>query len=296
MREYLVDFFTDFGYEDGDARVLLSAYDTIMAHGEAGDLLGEALAAYSADYNLNYEVEIYNKAKEITRLTALHAYTVELLVFICLTKRLKEIYIEQGIDMQIYRDSVLDLKWKLDECKAVKGVCGSFVAPWFVGLFNMTRFALGRLQFEIVTLWFDYEGLGIKIEKDKTRVISVHIPRTGTPMDKESCDRSYAMARSFFRERCGGEEYPFACYSWLLYPANREILSPKSNTYRFMDEYVIIRSDDNNGEDLWRLFDTDEKDPDKLPANTSMRRAYAEYLKNGGRVGEGMGIRKFELG
>ena len=295
MREYLVRFFREFGYDESDAQVLLSTYDAVAANGEANKLLREALAAYEADYNLNYEIEVYNKAKEITRITGLHAYTVELLVFICMTKHLKALYIEQGIDMQIYRDSVLDLKWKLEECKAVKGVCGSFVAPWFVGFFNLTRFALGRLQFELVTLWFDYEGHGVKIEKDKTRVISVHIPRTNTPIDKESCDKAYAQARTFFKDRFGAD-CPFACYSWLLYPVNKEILAPESNTYRFMAEYEVIKSDDNNGEDLWRLFDTEEKDPDKLPTDTSMRRRYVEHLKNGGKVGCGLGIRKAELG
>jgi len=295
MREYLVEFFREFGYNESDAQVLLSTYDAVAANGEANKLLREALAAYEADYNLNYEIEVYNKAKEITRITGLHAYTVELLVFICMTKQLKALYIEQGIDMQIYRDSVLDLKWKLEECKAVKGVCGSFVAPWFVGFFNLTRFALGRLQFELVTLWFDYEGHGVKIEKDKTRVISVHIPRTNTPIDKESCDKAYAQARTFFKDRFGAD-CPFACYSWLLYPVNKEILAPESNTYRFMAEYEVIKSDDNNGEDLWRLFDTEEKDPDKLPTDTSMRRRYVEPLKKGGKVGCGLGIRKAELG
>ena len=296
MKEYLVDFFKEFGYEESDAQALLSTYDAVAANGEANKLLREVLAAYEADYNLNYEIEVYNKAKEITMITGLHAYTVELLVFICMTKRLRALYIEQGIDMQIYRDSVLDLKWKLEECKIVKGICGSFVSPWFVGFFNLTRFALGRLQFELVTLWFDYEGHGLKIEKNKSRVISVHIPRTGTPIDKASCDASYAQARSFFKDRCGGEEYPFACYSWMLYPANKEILAPESNTYRFMDEYEVISSEDNNGEDLWRLFDTEEKDPDKLPVDTSMRRRYVRHLKNGGKVGCGLGIRKAELG
>ena len=77
---------------------------------------------------------------------------------------------------------------------------------------------------------------------------------------------------------------------------NKEILAPESNTYRFMAEYEVIKSDDNNGEDLWRLFDTEEKDPDKLPTDTSMRRRYVEHLKKGGKVGCGLGIRKAELG
>jgi hypothetical protein len=178
---------------------------------------------------------------------------------------------------------------KLEERKAVKGICGSFVAWWFPGFFSMTRYALGRLQFEIVKFERNYDKNGVKLTPD-SRVINVHIPRTGTPMDKESCDKAYAQAREFFKDEVG-ENCPFICYSWLLYPENKNILSPKSNTYRFMSEYDVIESVNNNGDDLWRLFDTDEKDPNKLPTDSSFRRAYVEHLKNGGKVGEGLGVK-----
>ncbi len=295
MREYLIKFFEEFEYAESDAEALLAAYDAINANDDAARIFANAISEYDKAEGRDYQNVIIGGARRAAELCGVHVYTAELLVFICLSRRLRERYAERGIDPQIYHDSMLDLKWKLWECKAVKGICGSFVSPWFVGFFELNIFALGRLQFEIVTLWFDYEGNGIKFEKDKSRVINVHIPRTCTPIDKASCDDSYARARSFFRERYG-EDYPFVCYSWMLYPANREILSPDSNTYRFMDEYVIIQSHENNGEDLWRLFDTDEKDPDKLPTDTSMRRRYAMYLKNGGKVGCGLGIRKAELG
>jgi hypothetical protein len=45
----------------------------------------------------------------------------------------------------------------------------------------------------------------------------------------------------------------------------------------------------DNGE-LWRLFDTDEKNPDRLPTNTSLQKAYVKHLKNGGKTGLGLGI------
>ncbi|MBQ9132666.1 MAG: acyltransferase, partial [Clostridia bacterium] len=79
--------------------------------------------------------------------------------------------------------------------------------------------------------------------------------------------------------------------SWLLYPQNRQILSPKSNVYRFMERFDVFESKISpEGKDLWRLFDTDEKHPDRLPTDTSMRRAYVEHLKRGGLMGQGKGI------
>ena len=67
--------------------------------------------------------------------------------------------------------------------------------------------------------------------------------------------------------------------------------STSTNTYRFLSEYDVIDWGENQGQDLWRLFDTDETDPDKLPANGSLRRCYIAHLKNGGSVGWGYGVR-----
>lgn len=290
MRSYLNQFFKDFDYEEKDAQHLLVTYDAITANKEATSLLQEILSAYSANVSLDYTEKVLSKAKKIADITTLHPFTVDVLVFICMTKHLKSMYLKSGIDLQIYRDTVLDLKWKLEECKIVKGICGSFVAAWFSGFFNMTRFALGRLQFELTTIGFDYEKNGIRLEKDKSVVINVHIPRTGTPLDKESCDRAYEQAREFFKNKIG-KNVAFICNSWLLYPENKHILSPRTNTYRFLSEYDIVEWKTNTGEDLWRLFDTDEKNPSRLPTNGSFRARYVEHLKKGGRVGTGVGIK-----
>jgi len=290
MKDYLENFFKEFEYDAEDATYLLSVYDEINSNTEAKTILNEALAAYEANEKSDYKEEILGRSKKISSITRIHPYTVDLLVYICLTRHLRSLYIKEGLDLQIYKDSVLDLKWKLLECKTVKGIRGSFVASWFSGFFKLERFALGRLQFELVTANMDYEKGGIKLKKDVSRVINVHIPRTGTPMDKESCDKSYAMAREFFKKDVG-ENCAFVCHSWLLYPENKNILPSHTNTYRFMSEYEILDWGFNEGQDLWRLFDTQEMNPDRLPTNGSLRRAYADHLKNGGRVGWGLGIK-----
>ena len=290
MREYLTGFFKEFEYAETDAEYLQNIYDKITADETADRLFDEILSAYQADISMDYQAVLFKRTREISEIPKVHDYTIELIAFICLTKHLKAVYTEKGFDIQIYRDSVLDLKWKLEECKLVKGICGSFVSPWFCGFFDLTRFAFGRLQFEIITTWQDYEKDGIKLEADKSKVINVHIPRTGTPLDKENCDKSYAQAREFFKEQVG-ENCPFVCFSWLLYPENKDILPKHTNTYRFMSEYDIIGSETNYGEDLWRLFDTEEKNPARLPTDTSMRRCYVEHLKKGGRVGNGFGVK-----
>lgn len=290
MKGYINQFFTEFEYEKADRDILLDAYEKTVANESAKALLTEITAKYESDSKINYKDDILDKSEKISGLTKHHRYTVDLLIFICLTRHLKKLYDKRGIDETVYIDTVLDLKWKLWECKAVKGICGVFVAPWFQGFFNLERFALGRLQFEVVTVSVDYESHGIKLEKGKSRVINVHIPRTGTPMDKESCDAAYQRAKSFFKSEVG-EDCPFVCHSWLLYPENKKILPHYTNTYRFISEYEIIEWGENDGEDLWRLFDTEERDPEKLPTNGSLRSAYAEHLRSGGKVGWGFGIK-----
>lgn len=290
MRKYLESFFEDFQYDKNDANELLCAYDKITADSDTDRLLCDLLSAYEQNIRFDYDKEVFERSREISRLTGVHGFTVDLLIFICMSRHLKSVYIQKGIDLQIYKDSMLDLKYKLWECKLVKGICGSFVAPWFNGFFDLTRFAFGRLQFEVIKTWQDYEKNGVKLVADKSKVINVHIPRTKTPLDKESCDKAYAKAREFFRDEVG-ENGAFVCFSWLMYPGTLDIIPKNSNTYRFVSEYDIIGSEDNDGEDLWRLFDTEQKDINKLPCDTSMRRAFVEHIKNGGKLGNGFGVK-----
>lgn len=288
MRAYLIDFFKTFEYTKSDAAVLLDAYDRIMQNEKTRELWAQALAIYDQSIKCSYP-EIAAKADEVARELYLHEYTTELLVFICMSKRLKTEYEARGIDGEIYYNSLLDLRYKLEECKLVKGIVGSFVALWFCGFFDLTRFALGRLQFEMVNFGRSYEKDGLVLTPE-SRVINVHIPRTGTPMDAKSCDEAFARAKVFFAEQTG-EVCAFVCHSWLLYPEHEHMLSHESNVYKFMKRFDIYHSGTSKDRgDLWRLFDTDEKRWDRLPADSSLRRAYVEQLKNGGQVGWGHGV------
>ncbi|MBQ8341098.1 MAG: DUF5596 domain-containing protein [Clostridia bacterium] len=288
MREYLIAFFKDFDYESADVDVLLAAYDRITENVEAAACWQELIDTYEADLNCDYEA-LLQKADTVAEALYLNEYTLELLLFICLSRHAKALYIERGLDLEIYHNSMLDLKYKLEECKAVYGIVGSFVAKWFPRFFKLTRFALGRLQFELIDFGFDYEKDG-KVLTPESKVINVHIPRTGTPIDKESCDAAYAQAKAFFADQIEGP-VAFYCSSWMLYPDNKKILSPKSNTYRFLSQYDVIRSGiDKSLGNLWRIFDTHEKRWDRLPTDSFMRRAYVEHLKKGGKLGWGKGV------
>ena len=102
-------------------------------------------------------------SKNILAKSGVSSYTIDLLYFICLAKHCLEKYEKAGLPMEFYHRSMLDLKWKLMECKKVKNTWGSFVAYWFPRFFELSRFAMGRLQFEIDPVTEEYEKNGIKM-------------------------------------------------------------------------------------------------------------------------------------
>ncbi len=287
MKEYLQCLLTNGGYDAKDAAYLLSVYDCVQKNETAARCMTQAMEEYAketCDYG-----RLLTLADEAAVSIGVHEYTTELLVYMLLSKPLLSRYRERGIDEAIFWNSMLDLKYKLEECKAVKGVCGSFVAWWFEGFFNLTRFALGRLQFEIVPFGTSYEKNGKTLTPD-SKVINVHIPRTGTPLLPEECEDAYRRAAVFFADRIEGDK-AFVCYSWLLYPDNETILTDQSNIVRFMKRYDVFHwGIDKNKRDLWRLFDTDESHPDRLPTDTTARRLYAEHIRRGGKLGWGHGV------
>ena len=288
MRTYLEDFFREFCYVPEDAAYLLAAWDKVQATPNSKALWQEALALYEQDILCDY-TRVLALAEETAALVELHEYTLGLLIFICMSRTLEQRYRERGLDPEIFHNSMLDLRYKLEECKAVYGIIGSFVARWFGGFFRLTRFALGRLQFEIIDFDRDYEKDGNRLEPG-SKVINMHIPRTGTPMDPASCDEAFRLAKEFFRGQVA-DPTPFYCSSWLLYPENRKILSAQSNTHRFLERFDIFASrTDKDLSNLWRLFDTKETNPSRLPTDTSFRRRYAEHLTKGGKLGSGTGV------
>ncbi len=287
MKTYLNEFFQNGSYDPADAAYLSESLEQIMANETASRCFLQAADEYEKDA-CDY-ARLIVLADEAARCVDMHEYTAELLVYICLSKRLRERYRERGIDEAIFWNSMLDLRYKLEECKTVKGVRGSFVASWFEGFFNLTRFALGRLQFELVPFGHTYEKDGKRLHPD-SKVINVHIPRTGTPLAPVEVEKAYAQAAVFFADQIKGD-IAFVCYSWLLYPENEAILGPTSNIVQFMKRYDVFKSGvDKNKADLWRLFDTDESHPDRLPTDTSARRQYVAHIKAGGKLGWGYGV------
>ena len=180
MRRYICDFLEEYDYDRSSSDCLLSTYDRITLNSLSLELLEEILQLYNSNYHCDFDV-IFEKAEKISQILEIHEFTVELLLFICLSKHLKELYLEKGIATEYYRKSMADLKYKLDECLLVYGIVGSFVAKWFVGFFKLNRFGIGRLQFEVIPFGTSYNKKGITLTPE-TKVLNIHIPRSKEPL------------------------------------------------------------------------------------------------------------------
>ena len=84
------------------------------------------------------------------------------------------------------------------------------------------------------------------------------------------------------------------CHSWLLFEKLRDYLRDTSNIVSFMNNFDIVYTEHlelGDYSEVWRLFDVDYNGKlDDLPENSSLRRSFKQYLKEGGKWGEGYGI------
>ena len=292
MRSYFYNFLDEFDYDDFSKKSLLDCYNKITKLADTHTVVLQILADYEKDINYPFS-EILDKIKTLASALNINEYTAYLTVLICMTKHLKTVYANNGLDEEIWRTAVMDLKYKNTECTLIHGVSGTFVAHWFNRLFNFTRFAFHKLQFQLVSFKDEYKTENLTL-RDGDSVIEVHIPRTGTRLDRESMLRSYTLASDFFKEKFNLRPV-FVCGSWLLYPENKNLLRPGSNLLLFIHDYDIIKwGDYENYNEKWRLFDTMTDDIDKLPADTSFRRSYIERMRSGKPLGWGYGVFDFE--
>lgn len=250
------------------------------------------LACYDSD-DFDF-IKMIDDIKKLALKSNICEYSAYMLFLICMAQKLHNRYLQNGIDDTIFYDTMSDLRYKSEECRLVHGKIGIFVPAWYKGFFEMKIFALGRLQFEINHTWFNCEVGDKKIPKG-TKVLSVHIPRTGTKLEHSLVLDSYKQAAEFFKDEFNGNII-FICNSWLLYPWNREILKDGSNLAKFYDDFIIVSSGEyEDYSEVWRLFDCIyDGNPDNLPADTSLRRAYIERIKSGQPIGHGTGVIVFD--
>ena len=184
-----------------------------------------------------------------------------------------------------------DFSYKAKECKTVYGICGLFV-NWFFLFFELKEFSLGRLQYEVYPMGYDYSYKNIQLKRGD-RVYSCHIPSSGK-LTYDMCMDSFQSAYEFFKTRLMGDIIPIVCCSWLLYkPFVDKVYPENSNIMHFakLFDHIISDSAGNAFHDGWRVFGKEfDGTTEGLPADTALQRRFIKYINDGGDFGYGYGI------
>ena len=290
MKAYLENFLAELDFPREACEALILAYDKISVSRHVGPEFFSLVDEYKTNPDFDFK-EATRLAGELSERAGVVHFTGKLLLYILMSRTLRERYRACGIDDGIFKNSMLDLKYKAIECHKAFGIWGSFVAWWFAGFFKMKLFGLGRLQFELRTLGTTYEKGGVSLTPDSL-VLGVHIPSSNEPFTYESIWDSYRLAADFFRDKLVGEPLVFYCNTWFFFEKHKEMLKPTSNIYRFMSDYDIFEYglyDDYS--QVWRLFGVYYTgNPDDMPADSSLRRSYIELMRRGEPTGWGTGV------
>lgn len=291
---YIQNFMDRIGIPSEAKNELLRAEETILSNAEARELFSK-----SKSMIMNEQADFEKVLADIGRLNAvldMSEYTLHFVFLINCTDILLQNYIKKNIDEKIFWDSMCDFRCKLLECKEVNGVWGTSTARWYNGFLKMQMFALGRFQYEESVFKGDnYRKNGIVLNKGD-KVYSFHIPSTGVKLDKPNRFESYRKAYDFYGYSEKGGVIFLVCHSWLLHEGLRKILPPASNILDFMNDFDIISSTEQETfKDSWRVFGKYHNlPPEQLPKDTSLRKAIAEYLMSGGKLGTGYGVIAFD--
>ena len=266
---FVRDFCREFAYPPEAEAALCAALEAVYAAPDARAVWEWELSRYERDETHNLYDGFY-ALRPVLKTAAAPQETTELLFFILCAAHLRQLYAERGYTGEMYRNAMTDLRCKLLECHRLRGIWGSCVDHWFCGFYSLERVELGRLQFELRPMPACISPDGKYAFRGGELSVNVHIPSSG-PL----------------------ETVLLRCHSWLLFPGHRVMLPPTSHILRFADTFQYIQTDISpEGSDLWRIFGAaDTSDPAKLPLETGLQRAYADWLQAGKPVGAGLGIR-----
>lgn len=215
-------------------------------------------------------------------------------------------YIEQGIAELVFWDTFQDIRFWCENTEREFGTLGLAVYEWFYRHIDMVLFRFGRLQFEKMEMEhsvileeknLDEDSRMTKQEKTRekgavervcieegTQVINIHIAQ-GEPLTWKACEESLEMARKFW-----GEDKPYVCHSWLLYPGLDAVLSETSNIREFRKHFNVLQVDYKEREAEWRVFGKVLKNVVEYPEDTSLQKRVKKYLLSGKSLGNGWAV------
>ena len=230
----------------------------------------------------------FDPGKEATALAqrmGVHRYTIDLILLLYSSLRLRRLYEANGYSDEMFVSTILSsLGYATETCMKLNGIIGCAYFYAYHTMFNLTRFRLGRLHFELVKMPFDYKDV---CKKGET-VLSCHIPASG-PLLMEEVEEAFKMAYDFFKV---SGPMVVVCSSWLLYPRfYEEVFKKGSNLSKFYELFDVVDSNERAiTADAWRVFGTLETDLEKLPQETTLQRNLLAFLKAGNSMGGGYGV------
>lgn len=238
--------------------------------------------------------DIKKELETFSENVSVNLYELMLLLLMETCDKMENAFRSKGIEERIFLDTVKDFQYKTKECMDVDGVYGISPFTWYQEIFSVEIVALGRLQYQIMeSPCVKYTVDGIEILKGDP-VYYIHIPSAG-PLLPEDVTASLRAAFAFFKERVSGKLIA-PCTSWLLYPPYKEkVYAKESNLWKFADRFHIVSykayNDPNEFSNAWRVFGTkDVSELSALPADTSLRRNFLRYMREGGTHGTGFGV------
>ena len=200
----------------------------------------------------------------------------------------------RGISDEVFIESIASINANARGCKKRYGMYGvpqKVYREWLRIIVLGKLYSLNsRFKFEIRESDCEGEVFGRKVSIGDP-VISIHIP-SGFKLYKEEFEASIEDARVFFEKHFGMKNIIFRCCSWLMHPWLRDALPEGSRILDFQNSFKILNTEENLEEVMaWVFPGYSEDDISALPADTSLRRACLENLKNNVPMGLGMGFR-----
>lgn len=166
-------------------------------------------------------------------------YLEILYIYLNLAIKLYDMYIENGVDLKIYFDTIDDIRIWAETCVKETGTYGLKEIYWLNEHLRMRLYKLGRLQFQKRE---NSEFMGILREHNLDKYVKsnyfyfVHIPE-GERLSYELVQDSYKRAVEFYKD-----DMIFAAESWILSDKMDLLFAPDSNLMKFKNDFIVLSS------------------------------------------------------
>ena len=192
-------------------------------------------------------------------------------------------YEQRRIPEDVYIDTMKCFPRFLRECAAKNGRMFFDRGWWTYRQLSLDLFRVGALEYQIS-------------EQRTSGTIGIHIP-SDADLSGESVDDSLRRAGVFFRTYFPELKYDrYACDSWLLSPALKNLLPESSHIRSFQERFRILEVDqEDSGYMEWLFRAPREAEYGGLPGKTSLQRNVRGHLLQGGTVGSAYGVMKADL-